>query len=63
MRMARLLVIIGLPVALARAEPLVPTEDGTTSQYEMTEELGGPAAAPPTASSVVIRIGRHNLGG
>ena len=63
MRTAHLLVILGLPVALARAEPLLPTEDGTTWQYEMTEELGGPAAAPPSTTSVVMRIGRQNSGG
>lgn len=63
MRIAWLFAIVGLPAALARAESLLPTADGTTWQYEMTEELAGPAAASPTITPVIIRIGRQNFGG
>jgi hypothetical protein len=63
MRFACLLVIVGLPAALARAEPLLPTADGTTWQYEMTEEMAGPAAAPPARTPIVVRIGRQSFGG
>jgi hypothetical protein len=63
MRIGCLLVLLGLPVALARAEPLLPTADGTTWQYEASEELGGPAAAPPTTAAVTVRVGRQTFGG
>jgi len=63
MKIGCLLVILGLPVALARAEPLLPTADGTTWQYESSEEMGGPSAGPPTTTSVTIRIGRQTFGG
>ena len=37
--------------AIARAEPVLPTAPGTTWRYELTEELGGPAAAAPSAAN------------
>ena len=63
MRIVRLLGILLLPAALAAAEPLLPTADGTTWQYELVEELGGPAAAPPTTAAVTVRTGRQTFGG
>jgi hypothetical protein len=63
MRIVCFLVLLGLPAAFAQAEPLFPTADGTTWQYETTEELGGPAAPPPTTASVTVRIGRQTFGG
>jgi hypothetical protein len=63
MRMAALTGIILLAAINARAEPLLPTADGTTWQYESREELGGPAAAPPTTVSVTLRVGRQTLEG
>jgi len=63
MRIACLFVLLGLPLALVRAEQLLPTAEGTTWQYEMVEELGGPGAAPPSTSPVTVRIGRQTLGG
>jgi len=49
MRKIGLLAVIVCTAAIARAEPLLPTADGTTWQYESTEALGGPAATAPTA--------------
>jgi len=63
MRIACLVLLLALPAAFARAQPLLPTAEGTTWQYEKTEELGGPAGAPPSTASVTMRIGRQNLGG
>lgn len=63
MRIACLLVLLALPAAFVRAEPLFPTADGTTWQYETTEELGGPGAPPPTTASITVRIGRQTFGG
>jgi hypothetical protein len=63
MRIACLLLLFGLPATVLRAEPLLPTADGATWQYEMTEELGGPAAAPPNTASLTVRIGRQTFGG
>jgi hypothetical protein len=63
MRIACLLAIVGLPAVFARADALLPTADGTTWPYEMTEELAGPAAVPPTITPVVVRIGRQNFAG
>jgi hypothetical protein len=63
MRIARLLALIVLPAVIARAEPLLPTDDGTTWTYESVEELGGPAAVPPTSTPVTMRIGRQTFAG
>src|SRR5256885_15348765 len=63
MRITCLLLLFGLPVAFVQAEPLFPTAEGTTWQYETTEELGGPGAAPPSTGSVTMRIGRQTFGG
>lgn len=61
--MLALLGIVVLPAALARADALLPTEDGTTWQYESLDEMGGPAAAAPTTASVTVRIGRQTFAG
>ena len=63
MRIARLLALIVLPAVIARGEPVLPTEDGTTWTYESVEELGGPAAVPPTSTPVIMRIGRQTFAG
>jgi len=62
MRVACLFLLFALPAAFVRAQPLFPAAEGTTWQYEKTEELGGPAGAPPSTASVTMRIGRQNLG-
>lgn len=50
--------------AVARAEPLLPTAEGTTWDYESTEEQGGPAAAAaPMTASVTVSVGRQTFAG
>jgi predicted Rdx family selenoprotein len=63
MKVACLLSLVMLPAALARADGVLPIAEGTTWQYESVEELGGPAAAPPSTTSVTVRTGRQNFGG
>jgi hypothetical protein len=63
MKVACLLNLVMLPAALARADGLLPVAEGTTWQYESVEELGGPAAAPPSTTSVTVRVSRQNFGG
>ena len=63
MRIVPLLAVTLFAAAIARAEPLLPTADGTTWQYESTEELGGPAATAPATASVTVRVGRQTLAG
>jgi hypothetical protein len=55
--------ILVLAAAIARAEPVLPTAPGTTWHYRSTEELGGPAAAPPTAAAVTVQVGRQTFEG
>src|ERR1051325_11054836 len=65
-RLMRMLALIGtllLAASIARAEPLLPTAEGTTWQYELVEELGGPSGAPPTTTSVIARVGRYTYAG
>src|SRR5688572_9042813 len=50
-------------VAIARAEQLLPTEDGTTWTYDGTEEVGGPAGGPAVRSVLTIRVGRQTFDG
>jgi hypothetical protein len=62
----RTLALIGtvlLATSVARAEPLLPTAEGTTWQYELVEELGGASAAAPTTTSVIVRVGRYTFAG
>lgn len=63
MRKIGLIAFLGLAAAVAHAEPLLPTAEGTTWRYESNEETGGPAAAPPSAGLVVVTVGRQNFGG
>ena len=44
----------------ARAEGLLPMADGTTWEYELREEFGGPAAAPPSSTTSIVRVGRES---
>ena len=50
-------------VAMARADQLLPTADGTTWQYDSKEEFGGPTAAPAATSIVTLRVGRQTFDG
>src|ERR1700732_654977 len=59
MRKLALTGILVLAAAIARAEPILPTAPGTTWRYDSTEELGGPAAAAPTAVAVTVKVGRQ----
>jgi hypothetical protein len=59
MKKIGLLGMIACTAAIARAEALLPTADGTTWSYELNEELGGPAAAAPTTVPVVVSVGRQ----
>ena len=62
----RTLALIGtvlLAASVARAEPLLPTAEGTTWQYELVEELGGASASAPTTTSVIVRVGRYTFAG
>jgi hypothetical protein len=63
MRIAAFTGMILFAAFSARAEPLLPTADGTTWEYETREEIGGPAAAPPTTASITLRVGRQTLEG
>ncbi len=64
MRKVGLAGLVLFAAVTARAEPLVPTADGTTWLYESREEVGGPAAAPaPVTTSVTLRVGRQSAEG
>ena len=63
MRKVGLAAILAFAAITARAEPLLPTADGTTWQYESKEEFGGPTAAPATNFVVTLRIGRQTFNG
>ena len=52
-----------LAALAARADQLLPTADGTTWQYDFTEELGGPSAGPGVNAAVTLRIGRQTFEG
>jgi len=49
--------------AVVRAEPVVSAVEGTTWLYELREELGGPAAAPPTTVPVSVSVGTQTFDG
>jgi hypothetical protein len=61
MRKIALTGILVLAAAVAGAEPILPTAPGTTWRYQSTEELGGPAAAPPTTVTVTVKLGRQTF--
>jgi hypothetical protein len=63
MRKIGLIGMIACTAVFARAEALLPTADGTTWSYELTEELGGPAAAAPTTVPVVVSVGPQTFEG
>ena len=50
-------------VATVRTQPVVSPVEGTTWTYELREELGGPAAAPPTTVPVSVSVGRQTFDG
>lgn len=52
-----------LAAAVARAEPILPSAPGTTWRYESTEEIGGPASAPPATVAVTVKMGRQMFDG
>jgi hypothetical protein len=55
--------VFAAAVAVVRAEPLVSAVEGTTWLYELREELGGPAAAPPTTVPVSVSVGTQTFDG
>jgi hypothetical protein len=63
MRKMGLIGMVVCTAVIARAETLLPTAEGTTWQYQSTEELGGPAAAPATTVPVVVSVGRQIFDG
>jgi hypothetical protein len=63
MRKIGLIMMIACAAAIVRAEPLLPTADGTAWQYESTEELGGPDAAAPTTGTISLSVGRQTFDG
>src|ERR1700716_1110766 len=63
MKKIGLIGMIACTAAIVRAEALLPTADGTTWEYESTEELGGPAAAAPTTVPLVVSVGRQTFEG
>lgn len=63
MRKIGLIATLVFAVAIARADQLLPTADGTTWQYDSAEEVGGPAAGPAVNSVVTLRIGRQTFDG
>jgi hypothetical protein len=63
MRKIGLVAIVVFAAAVARAEQLLPAADGTTWQYDSTEEFGGPDARPPAKVAVTVRVGRQTVGG
>jgi hypothetical protein len=50
-------------IAIARADQLLPTTDGTTWTYESTEDFGGPSAAPQAKSLVTISVSPQKFEG
>jgi hypothetical protein len=63
MKTLGLAVLLIFAVVIARADQVLPTAEGTTWQYQSTEEFGGPAAAPPMTAEVRVRVGRQSSDG
>jgi hypothetical protein len=61
MKMSVLAGLLLLLAPIARAEPLLPTADGTTWTYDSTEEFGGPSGAPQAKSSVTVSVSRQTF--
>jgi hypothetical protein len=49
--------------ALARADQIMPTAEGTTWLYQSNEEPGGPDAGPAVRSTITIRAGKQTFEG
>lgn len=58
-----LAVLLALAGFAARAEPLLPTAEGTTWTFDSTEESGGPGAGPAVKSVVTVGVSRQTLDG
>ena len=63
MKKLGLTAILIFAVVVARGDQILPTADGTTWQYDSTEEFGGPAASQAVNSVVTVRIGRQKFDG
>ena len=63
MRKLRLGTLFLLAAIGARAEPILPTDEGTTWTYQSNEETGGPGAGPAASSAVTVTVGRQNFDG
>jgi hypothetical protein len=50
-------------LASLAAPPPLPKAEGTSWEYDSTEELGGPAAGPAVHSVVTLRVGRQQFEG
>ena len=54
MRKSGLTALFLFAAILARGEPLLSTEEGTTWSYNSTEETGGPGAGPAVSAVVTV---------
>lgn len=63
MKKAALASLLVFAAVSAWADSLLPAAEGTTWLYESTEEFGGPEAAAPSTSEVVVKTGRQTFGG
>jgi hypothetical protein len=59
MKMSVLAGLLLLVATIARAEPLLPTAEGTTWTYDSTEDFGGPSAAPQAKSFLAVKVSRQ----
>jgi hypothetical protein len=63
MRKLGFTVIVIFFAALARADQIMPTAEGTTWLYQSNEEPGGPDAGPAARSTITIRAGKQTFEG
>ncbi len=63
MRKSGFIFLLAFIALIARGEELFPTADGTTSEYQLREEFGGPSAAPAATTAFVVRVGRETYEG
>ena len=56
-------ILFAVTAVAAGADEPFPSADGTTWEYQSTEEFGGPAAAPAVAATVIVRTGRQTHDG
>ena len=59
----RLTALFLFAALVARAEPLLPVEEGTTWTYNSSEETGGPGAGPAVSSVTTVTVGRQTFDG